>query len=339
MTAPTEPAGTTRPLIEEHDALLVDLDGVVQLDEQPIDGAPETLAAARHKGLRVVFLTNNAARTAAEVVDRLHRLGVEATETEVISSAMAAARLLAERYDAGTPILVVGGAGLVAAIAAVGLRPVTEASAHPAAVVQGWAPDVDWRALAEAAVALNTGAQWLATNLDRTLPSPRGPLPGNGSLVATLRTATGREPEAAGKPCRPLFDAAVERAAARSALVVGDRLDTDIAGAAAAGLPSLLVLTGVARPADVLGAPPTQRPSYLGLDLRALLARQPAVQVAGDTATCGSTPITSGGDVHQDGTSSPDNRLDGLRAACALAWRGVLTPDRYDGCVARLGLD
>lgn len=341
MSERTEPSASATPLVDVHDALLVDLDGVVQLDDEPVDAAADSLGAARARGLRIVFLTNNAARTPAEVVARLARLGVEATAGEVISSAMAAARLLGERYEPGTPVLVVGGDGLVTAIADAGLRPVHQACERPTAVVQGWAPEVGWTALAEAAVALNAGAEWIATNLDRTLPSPRGPLPGNGSLVAALCTATGREPESVGKPCRPLFDAAVAQAGARAALVIGDRLDTDIAGAANAGLPSLLVLTGVARPVDLLGAPPGHRPTYVGRDLRALFEPHPPVRVDADGARCGATTVTVAGDVRTNagaGAQAPDG-LDGLRAACALAWRGRLAPDAYAACTARLGLD
>src|SRR5205823_488410 len=164
-----------------------------------------------------------------------------------------------------------GGAGGWSAVAAAGLRPVAVAAPDdmPVAVVQGWGPDVAWANLAEATVALRAGARWVATNLDRTLPSPRGPLPGAGSLIAAVEAATGRAPDTvAGKPFPALFSAAIERSGARHPLVIGDRLDTDIAGANNAGLPSMLVLTGVSRPRDVVAAPPEQRPTYIGTALR-----------------------------------------------------------------------
>jgi HAD superfamily hydrolase (TIGR01450 family) len=219
-----------------------------------------------------VFVTNNAARTATEVAAGLAAMGVAAAPEEVLTSSMAAADLLGDRLPSGAPVLVVGGAGLRDPIAAAGLRPVSVADATTAAVVQGWSPDLTWTLLAEASVALRRGVPWIATNRDATLPSPRGPLPGNGSMVAALALATGREPEVVGKPQPALFHAATAAAKVTHPLVVGDRLDTDIAGANAAGLPSLLVLTGVSRPADLTTAPPQQRPTYVGRDLSALLA-------------------------------------------------------------------
>lgn len=336
MSPPTGPVASARPLIDDYDALLVDLDGVVQLDAQPIDGAAEALARARRAGSHIVFLTNNAARTPADVVERLGRFGVAARVDEVMTSALATARLLHQRFPARSPVLVVGGAGLTAAVSEAGLCPVSTADAAPCVVVQGWAPEVGWPLLAEAAVALNAGVPWIATNVDRTLPSPRGPLPGNGSLVAALRTATGREPEVVGKPHRPLFDAALTRSGARRALVVGDRLDTDVAGAAAAGLPSLAVLSGVASPRDLLAAAPQQRPAYLGRDLRAVLSAHPAVEVTAGSATCGAVTVTAHGEVTARREPAGDG-LDGLRAACALAWNGELAPERFDACLRDLG--
>ncbi len=136
--------------------------------------------------------------------------------------------------------------------------------------MQGHSPDTGWRLLAEATVALRAGAVWVACNLDPTLPTERGPLPGNGSMVAALRTATGREPQVAGKPAPALLLDAVRRTGARSALMIGDRLDTDVEGGRAAGLATLLVLTGVSDAAELLAAPPERRPDYVGADLAAL---------------------------------------------------------------------
>jgi HAD superfamily hydrolase (TIGR01450 family) len=177
-------------------------------------------------------------------------------------------------------VLVVGGAGLREPLRAHGLVPVASAEDQPVAVVQGWSPDLTWALLAEGAVAVRRGCRWVATNRDATLPSPRGPLPGNGAMVAAVAMATGVEPEVVGKPGRALFDAAVRRTAAQRPLVIGDRLDTDIAGANAAGLDSLLVLTGVSGPDDLLAAAPERRPTYVGRDLSAL--RGPCAPIAGD---------------------------------------------------------
>src|SRR6185312_17167359 len=145
---------------------------------------------------------------------------------------------------------------LAAEVKNVGLEPVRLWSDEPRAVVQGHSPETAWADLAEAALAIRAGATWVAANVDRTLPSERGLLPGNGSMVAALRTATDRDPQVAGKPAPTLLNDALARGEFRSPIVVGDRLDTDIAGATAADLPSLLVLTGVSTAADMVHAIP-----------------------------------------------------------------------------------
>jgi glycerol-1-phosphatase len=330
-----------QPLLERYDGLILDLDGVLQLDDQPVPGAVEVMAKVSATGVPQVFLTNNAARTPAEVAARLAGIGFEAAEGQVLTSAMVAAQLLASRLSARTEVLVVGGPGLIDAVAAVGLCPVTVATEGVAAVVQGWGPDVGWALLAEGSVALRAGAAWVATNADRTLPSPRGPLPGNGSLVAALQTATGLQPEVVGKPQRGMFDVAAARAGQRP-LMVGDRLDTDIAGAIAAGLPALLVLTGVASARDLLAAAPAERPTYVGLDLQALLQPHAAPVLSGDRAACGEVTVSSDGVVA--GMTHPHSvddgtKADGLRAAAALAWAELLPETEYDAVLRRLGFD
>jgi len=300
-------SGSAKPLLDSYDALLLDLDGVVYLGDEPVAGAVEALQQARDAGVAITFVTNNAAHTPTDVVDRLTSLGVKADADEVVTSSMAAADLLAAELPAGAAVLVVGGRGLWSAVEAAGLTP-TRSAEGVTAVVQGWGPDVAWADLAEATVALRAGARWVATNLDHTLPSPRGPLPGSGSLIAAVRTATDREPDAvAGKPYPPLFDAARRRSGGTRPLVVGDRLDTDIAGAVTAGLPALLVLTGVSQPADLRTAPPDQRPTYLGKDLAALSRPQPSVDASGTVR-------------HEPGGT--DDGLDALRTEVARAWAG-----------------
>lgn len=316
MSLPPTGGGSPAPLLDLYDSVLLDLDGVVYLDDQPVHNAPEALRELRARGITVTFVTNNAAHTPADVIARLSSLGISAIEDDVVTSSMAAADLLRAELPAGAGVLVVGGRGLWSAVKAVGLRPVSTAAADdmPAAVVQGWGPDVAWANLAEATVALRAGARWVATNLDRTLPSPRGPLPGSGSLIAAVRTATGREPDAvAGKPYPPLLEAARRRSGGARPLVVGDRLDTDIAGAVRTGLPSLLVLTGVSQAADLLAAPADQRPTYLGQDLGALSRAQPAVAVDGTVQ-------------HEPGNT--DDGLDNLRSEAALAWAVKTSTER-----------
>ena len=264
------PAPQAGSLLARYDALLVDLDGVVHLGDHPVPAAAAGLDAARAAGLSVVFVTNNASRTADDVVAALDRFGVPATSRDVLTSSMAAADVLSDQCAPGARVLVVGGEGLRRPLAEAGLSPVTTADDAPAAVAQGWSPELTWAQLAEGAVAIRNGATWVATNADATLPSPRGPLPGNGAMVAALRMATGREPLVVGKPAPTLFRTAAARCAATSPLVIGDRLDTDIAGAVAAGLPSLLVLTGVSSVRDLMAADPSMRPTYVASDLSTL---------------------------------------------------------------------
>jgi HAD superfamily hydrolase (TIGR01450 family) len=313
------------PLGRAHDTFLVDLDGVAYLGDQPISGAAEALRAVREQGAAVVFVTNNAARPPAEVVEQLESMGVAAAPGEVMTSAIAAARVAAERYPPGSPVLVVGGVGVREALSDVGLQPVTTADREPVAVVQGFAPEVGWKVLAEASVALRAGAAWIATNNDATLPSPRGPLPGNGSLVAALAAATGLTPEVIGKPAPALFTAALDASHGSRPLVVGDRLDTDIAGATAAGLPSLLVLSGVSTALDLLQAAPDMRPSYVGRDLRTLELVHPGVEVQDGEARVAAS------------TATPDG-LDRLRELCALVWSGARDATSFEPDLRELDL-
>ncbi len=247
--------GIDEPPATCYDVALLDLDGVVYLGGHPIPGAAEALGKAAASGMRLAFVTNNASRTPAAVAAQLTALGVPARAQDVITSAQAAARLLAERLPPGAPVLVVGGIGLRAAVRERGLRPVSVASERPAAVVQGYAPGLTYDLLAEGALAVDAGAWYVASNADATLPTPRGRQPGNGSLIQVIATATGRSPVVAGKPEPPLHAEAVARSGARHPLVVGDRLDTDIESAVRSGADSLLVLTGVTRPLDVVLAP------------------------------------------------------------------------------------
>jgi HAD superfamily hydrolase (TIGR01450 family) len=245
-----------------------------------VAGAAEALAELRERGTPRAFATNNASRRAEAVAALLTSLGVPAEADEVTTSAQASAAILATRLPAGAAVLVVGAPALEAEVADVGLRPVELAGDAPLAVVQGYGPTVGWQQLAEASVAIRGGAQWVATNTDRTLPSPRGPLPGNGSLVAALATALGRGPDlVVGKPEPTLFEQIARARGAHRPLVVGDRIDTDVEGAYRAGMDSLLVLTGVSQQADLLHAPVEQRPTYVAADLRGLFADPDDVRV------------------------------------------------------------
>ncbi|CAG7580429.1 HAD-IIA family hydrolase [Rhodococcus opacus] len=254
-------------LRDGYDALLLDLDGTLYQGPQEIPGAREALAAGEQS---CYYVTNNASRRPGEVAEHLTELGFDADESTVVTSSQTAARLLAENVAPGSPVLIVGTEALADEIRHVGLSPVRSFEDAPAAVVQGHSPTTDWAILAEATLAIRAGAVWVAANLDTTLPTERGLVLGNGSMVAALRTATSREPLVAGKPAAPLMEDAMRRSKCVRPLVVGDRLDTDIEGANNVGLDSLLVLTGVSTAVDVLRADAEQRPTYLASELDAL---------------------------------------------------------------------
>ncbi|MFC0112671.1 HAD-IIA family hydrolase [Kibdelosporangium aridum] len=252
-----------RRLLDIYDALLLDLDGTVYRGGEAVPGAAEAVQAARENGTAVRFVTNNASRSPEDVAEHLTSLGVVAKPTEVSTSAQAAGTVLAERLQPGDEVLVVGTDSLAEIVSAAGLRPVRTFSDTVKAVVQGLTRELVYNDLAEATLAIRAGVLWVACNMDATLPTERGELPGNGALVAAVRAATGQEPVVAGKPARPLMDEAITSANAGSPLVVGDRLDTDIAGAVTAEVDALLVLSGVTTAADLLAAPAWLRPRYV----------------------------------------------------------------------------
>lgn len=332
-----------RPLAQQHDVLLVDLDGTLVLAGRPIDHVTSSLARVREIGTRVLIVTNNASRAPASVAAELSGMGIPFAADDVVSSPLAAARMLAQTHGAGDRVLVVGTDALADAVTAAGLVPVRSAADAPVAVVQGHSPDTCWRDLAEACIALRAGVDWVATNTDSTLPTDRGLLPGNGSMVQALVTATERQPRVAGKPGRPLLDTAVERAGARRPLVVGDRLDTDIAAAVAAGMPSLLVLSGVSSAADLLTAPERMRPTSVALDLRGLLDPAACAALDGDPSPVGSGHgtawrVVAQGDrleLHGQTAASP---VSALSALARQAWRTGVTEVRAGDAAARAAL-
>lgn len=310
-------------LADAYDAALFDLDGVVYLGPVAVDGAPEGIRELRDRGTRVGFVTNNAARPPDAVAEHLTELGIAASAGDVVTSAQAGAELLARRCPAGAKVLAVGGPGVWAALEEVGLVGVRSADDDPVAVLQGFGFDLTWDQLNEAAIAINRGAHWVATNIDPTRPTDRGIVPGNGAAVDAVRQAVSVEPEIAGKPYRPLVDATVSRLGAAHPIFVGDRLDTDIAGAVAAGLDSMLVLTGAHGPAELVAATPDCRPTHLGYDLRDLLRPARVCTERPGEVGCGEqAAVVDTGRIVLAGT--PNDRaaaLDGLWATAALAWR------------------
>lgn len=336
----TRPSGISTALSEAYDTALLDLDGVVYAGGQAIDHAVEALGTARDGGMHLAYVTNNALRTPDAVAEHLTELGVPAEAAEVITSAQAVARLIADQLPSGARVLVVGGEGLRVALRERGLRPVESADDGPVAVAQGYGgPDMAWGRFAEAAYAVNRGLPWFASNTDLTIPSARGIAPGNGAAVEVVRIATGAEPQVAGKPLPPMHRETVLRTGAKRPLVVGDRLDTDIEGAFNGGVDSLLVLTGVTDAAQLVAAKPEHRPTYVDADLRGLLTGQPEVTQAGEDFGCGGwTASVRGGQLVLEGDGEA---LDGLRALCGAAWsqagEGSCGLDAGKA-VARLGL-
>ncbi len=312
------PRGSAEPLDTIYDVGLLDLDGVVYLGGTAIPGAAEALRKAGAAGMRLAYVTNNAFRTPAAIAALLTSFGVPAAQEDVVTSAQAAARLLAERLPAGAPVLVIGGSGLRMALRERGLRPVSTAADHPLAVVQGYSPDVSYSMLAEGSLAVAAGALFVGSNGDLTLPSRRGRQPGNGSLLQVIATATGVRPLVAGKPEPPLHNESVLRTGARHPLVVGDRLDTDIEAAHRVDADSMLVLTGVTGPAEAVLAPPSQRPTYLAEDLAGLLEPHPGITEKDGAYGCGGWTARLDGDRLE--LTGDGERIDGLRALCAAAW-------------------
>ncbi len=313
------PSGSAAALSEAYDTALLDLDGVVYAGGEAIVHAVDSLAAARAGGMHLAYVTNNALRTPDAVAEHLTELGVPAEPSDVITSAQAVARLVADQLPPGSRVLAIGGEGLRVALRERGLEPVESADDDPAAVVQGYGgPDMPWGRFAEASYAIRRGLPWFASNTDLTIPSARGIAPGNGAAVEVVRIATGAEPQVAGKPLPPMHRETVLRTGAKRPIVVGDRLDTDIEGAFNGGVDSLLVLTGVTDAAQLLAAPPEHRPTYVDRDLRGLLTGQPEVTPAGDAYRCvGWTAAVRGDALALDGEG---DALDGLRALCAAAW-------------------
>ena len=234
---------------------------------------------------------------------------------------------MGEHLDEGASVYVVGGEGLRQALREAGYVLVESADDEPAAVVQGFDASVTWAQLTEAAFALERGAQFFATNLDATLPQERGFALGNGALVRAVSYATRKRPIAAGKPEPGIYQRGAELIESENPIAVGDRLETDILGAVAAGIPALHVLTGVHDARAVICAPRGQRPSYLALDMRGLLEEHPSPKHHADgTWTCGISQVAR---LRRDGHLTLDDvelregaviSMDSYRALAAAAW-------------------
>ena len=331
-------------LAERFPGLVCDLDGVVYRGAQAVPHAVDSLAAFRRSGGRIVYATNNASRPPAVVAESLRGLGLTVGADDILTSSIAGARHLAEHLPAGARVLAVGGPGVAEALDHAGFRPVRAGDApeaHVDAVLQGYGFGVTAAELGEAAYAIQGGAHWVATNDDLTLPTDRGVAPGNGSLVSAVRLAVDVDPVVVGKPGALLYQLAEQALGTDTehTLGVGDRLETDVAGAHAAGMCALHVLTGVHGPADLVRARPELRPRFVAEDLRALGEPYPEPHRVPDgrwTIEGVSAAATGAGETFRieytptDGTDDP-SWIVRLRLALRLLWEsldaGALTPD------------
>ena len=319
--------GTGNALAEDYDCALLDLDGTAWSGDERIEHAAASVVEARELGMASAFVTNNAMRTPAQVAEKLNSMDFDATADMIMTSAMDIAAIMAEELEEGSKVFVIGGAGLRLALEERGFVLVDSADDEPAAVVQGLDKQVDWALLSEGAFAIERGAAFYASNLDATLPVERGQALGNGSLVRAIQHATHKRPTAGGKPEPGIYRRASELVGAQNPLAVGDRLETDIMGAVAAGVPAMHVLTGVHQARDVIRAPRGQRPSYLAIDMRGLLEAHPAPKHHRDgTWTCGLSQVAK---AHRSGVLTLDDveltepvtiTIDSYRALAAAAW-------------------
>lgn len=267
---------TAIPLREVHDLTVLDLDGVVYVGDRAVVRAPEALVEFARCGGKWAFITNNASRPPSQTAHKLNRLGIPAHESDVVTSAQAAAHLLAAQLPTRSKVFVIGGEGLIQALRQFGLEPSTVITDDIAAVVQGYGPEMPWKQVLDGVLLVGRGLPWVATNMDLTIPLADGIGPGNGALVKLVSDFTGRNPQVAGKPQRALFEETQLRMMAENPLMVGDRLDTDIEGARNVGWRSLLVLTGVTDLDALIRAEAKQRPDYIAATLDSLNLAHPA---------------------------------------------------------------
>ncbi|MDP4756505.1 MAG: HAD-IIA family hydrolase [Aquiluna sp.] len=306
-------------VFNQFETLLLDLDGVIYAGANAIEDAVESIAKIQALAIPVGYVTNNSSRKPETIADQLRGFGLELNADQVISSAQAGVELLSTMIPEGARVLVVGGEGLRSRVVDAGYELVGSSEENPAAVIQGFAPEVGWKDLAEASYAIQGGAKWVATNQDWTIPRERGLAPGNGTLVSAVHTAVGQLPIVAGKPERAIFETAMREFGATSAIYVGDRLDTDVVGANKAGLGSGLVLTGVTTRKELLGARPDSRPAFILGTLKDLLSpyRAPTKTKRGfklgdaEVEILGEKVVVSFGD---------PKSLDALKAACLAIW-------------------
>jgi glycerol 3-phosphatase-2 len=324
---------------DRYDAFLLDLDGVLYRGEDPVDRAPETVEALRSMGKAVVFVTNNSWRTPSQVAEKLQGMGIRAHPDDVVTSGQATAAQLRRALGSnGATAYVLGGPGVRSALAEAGIEPVDGEPDRVDVVVVGWDRDLTYDRLRTATELIGRGARLVATNSDPSYPAPGGELwPGAGAILAAVEAGSGQSAKVVGKPQRPLFDLAVDRVRGRTALVVGDRIETDIVGAANAGLDAALVLTGASTPADLLAA--DALPTMIVANLRELTDERPETSIvragvshdAGIRALLDAAGLSAQGG-RDRGADTVVALLDGEVVATAAA--DVREEDAYLGSVA-----
>lgn len=309
-------------LIEQHDALLLDLDGTVWEGGRAIDGAVDFINSC---GLPSVYVTNNASRAPEAVAEKLRGIGLKVETADVLTSAQAAVTLAGAHVPQGAKILVIGADSFRDLVRAAGYTVVASADDKPDAVLQGFDPSVDWAQLTEGALAIRQGAKYVASNLDSSLPTERGLAVGNGSLVAAIESATGVSPVSAGKPESEMFVQAAKLVGAKRPLVVGDRLNTDIAGGNAAAMNTFHVLTGVSHEMELIEASKEYRPNFIG-DSLSDMTRSAHELAPG--AQGGFTARVDGLDVLVDNGDSNATSVQALRTVLEVVWSMAKAP-RY----------
>lgn len=313
-------AAAVPSVADAYDGVICDLDGVVYRGGDAVPGAPEALGRLRQAGLAIVYATNNASRPPGEVAAQLTSLGAPCELDQVVTSAQAGAAHLAEALPRASRVLALGGPGVTEALRTVGLTAVAPSAADGddvGAVLQGLGRQLTVRDFEVAARHLTRGARWVATNLDATFPLEWGIAPGNGAYVQLLESATGRTPEVVGKPFPPLYLLATERlgTSPERTLAIGDRLDTDIAGAGAAKVDSAWVLTGVDHPSSLFAAPDVVAPTHIVAAVAELLEPAAVITVTGTGSdrswACGNASAHIV--MASDGSSRPRLRIDGIQ--------------------------
>ncbi|AKA96585.1 HAD-IIA family hydrolase [Corynebacterium ulcerans] len=301
-------------LLQHHDALFFDLDGTVWEGGRAL---PMAVEAFEKNTLPVAFITNNASRGPSAVAEMLQKIGIAARPEDVLTSAQAAIDLAAEYLQPGDTVYVLGTDSFKDLARSAGYTVAVSADEKPRAVFHGHNPETGWAELSEAAMSIRNGARYFASNLDSTLPTERGLCVGNGSMVAAIVNATGVHPVSAGKPGAAMFNVAAQRLGVSAPLAIGDRLNTDIAGGVAADMATLHVMTGVSRHWDLLRAIPSERPTYLGLNLSDLFASPnkllPGSQGDFHAEWCGN-------DIELSGGTSAATPMEALRTVAGIAW-------------------